>query len=85
MSDHGVLAQLIGGPVGPELVTVLAGLGPVSRRTVDNAGVPEVIPDATDQVLVAQAWQRVSAWVDSRLNDAVLAIAGSRIGPEDED
>ncbi|SHN28653.1 HNH endonuclease signature motif containing protein [Cryptosporangium aurantiacum] len=85
MSFSQVSALISGVPVGPELIAVLAGIGPVERRTTDEAGVPEALPDASDQVLVAQAWQKAQAWLDARLNDAVLQIAGSRIGPEDED
>ncbi|SHN74994.1 HNH endonuclease signature motif containing protein [Cryptosporangium aurantiacum] len=85
MSEGGVGARLHGVCPGPELIAVLAGLGPVRRREIDEAGVREVLPDASEQVLVARAWQRVSAWVESRLDDAVLQVAGQWSGVSDED
>ncbi|GAA3390771.1 HNH endonuclease signature motif containing protein [Cryptosporangium minutisporangium] len=85
MSDRGGLARLEALPPGPELFAGLVALGPVARRTADDAGVREVLPDSTDQVLVARLWQKLQGWVDLRLDEAVLQIAGSRIGPDEED
>ncbi|GAA3382166.1 HNH endonuclease signature motif containing protein [Cryptosporangium minutisporangium] len=85
MSGCGIQERLIGLPVGPELVDALVGLGPVERQTVDNSGVREVWPDATEQVIVAQAWQKVVAWAEAQLNNAVRQIVGHRVDPTDED
>jgi hypothetical protein len=85
MSKSEAIVRLGKIPAGPELFAALAGLGPVERSEVDEAGVREILPDTSGQVNVAQAWQRALSWGESQLNSAVLQIAGSRIGPEDED
>ncbi|MFB9317777.1 HNH endonuclease signature motif containing protein [Cryptosporangium minutisporangium] len=85
MSEGGVATQLYGVPAGPELVAMLAALGPVRSRDIDAAGVPEIVPDTSEQVLIAQAWQRALAWMESRLDDAVLQIAGAWTGVSEDD
>ncbi|MFG1922911.1 DUF222 domain-containing protein [Cryptosporangium sp. NPDC048952] len=85
MSQSELIAGLERITAGPELVTALAGIGPVRRRLVDAHGTREVLPDATEQVLVAQARQRCLSWMESELNRDLLQIAGEWSCAEDED
>ncbi|GAA3387593.1 HNH endonuclease signature motif containing protein [Cryptosporangium minutisporangium] len=70
---------------GPELVGVLTALDPMPRSGLDANGLPEALPDAADQVVIAQAWQRVIAWADARLNAAILDVAGRSAEADEED
>lgn len=85
MSEFSAVAMLRTLPPGPELFAGLVALGAISRRTADAAGRHEVIPDSADQVVVAQMWQQLQSAVEAHLTGAVLQIAGSRVGQEDED